>query len=131
MKAIRIEGRNHPKRVAGKRLSPEGHREVHTILIPRKVILLKMIQLSEDFIRRIPEGSAKKKKKRDIKNDLEKMLKKALREGIWPYCCYVSSKEHALHACQNFCIFMKHLHLYSVPCIFISASTSSCLLSQS
>ena len=37
---------------------------------------------------------------------------------------------NALHACQNSRIFMNHLHLNSVPCIFISVSTSLRLLSQ-
>ena len=43
------------------------------------------------------------------------------------YSCKYSN---ALHACQNSHIFMNHLHLNLSPCIFISVSTSLCLLSQ-
>ena len=50
---------------------------------------------SEDTLSLVAEGSAKKKKKGDINKDLENLLKKALRERIWPRCCFVSSKVQA------------------------------------
>ena len=37
---------------------------------------------------------------------------------------------NAIHACQNFRIFMNHSHLNSAPCIFISVSASLRLLSN-